>query len=196
MHIFQIKPDLQGVGLTKEFLRENYVGMAWPDIGNMEDLSREQVTDSLEQAEGLARLGEMIMFAHQMQDGDYLLMQDEEKVHLGDLGDYYYLQAAGAAEVNLNHRRGVTWLKSLEREELNLELQQFLLRPDPVAQFERSFSREQFEAWVFQSDEGPERVRVDSRTIQQALDILQEAMQSEDADRRERAAIAILHYAK
>ncbi|GGD97147.1 hypothetical protein [Paenibacillus nasutitermitis] len=204
MHIYQFKPGLQGAGRTAEFLRENYVGMDWPGIGNAENMSGEHILHllgqmDLNQAEEhtqLIRFEEIMMFCHQMKDGDYLLMMDEDRVHLGDLGDYYYLHPAGTEETSLHHRRGVTWLKSFEREELNKELQQFLLRPDTISRFDRPFSQEQFEGWATKSEEETGRVHVDTQTIQRAIEVLQEAMQSDDADRRVRAAIAILQYAK
>jgi hypothetical protein len=40
------------------------------------------------------------------------------------------------------------------------------------------------------------RMHVDEETLSMALDILKEALVSENAERRERAAIAILQYAK
>ncbi|BBH22970.1 hypothetical protein Back11_43150 [Paenibacillus baekrokdamisoli] len=212
MNLFQMRLDSHGVKRMAEFLKNNFVGMDWPGIGDLENVSKDELKKRLayinyvEGQELLDQLEEVSTFVHVMQDGDYLLVTDKDAVHLGDLGDYYYLDRFNteedeeAAAANLCHRRGVTWIKSLLREELHAELQQFLIHPVAVAKFERSISQEQLERWMSKSNESKQEAGspmcVDAQTIEEALDILRKAMRSEDVDRRERAAIAILQYAK
>lgn len=191
-----------------EFLRDNFVAIGYPDIGDLEYISKDELKDRLTQVykyegkEMANRLEELSTFVHVMQDGDYLLVEQEEWVHLGDLGDYYYIDQFDNADNFMCHRRGVTWLKSVMRLELVKELQLFLDEPGAIARFKRPVSKEELEHWISKpkeialETETGTPITVDSKTIEQALEILREAMGSADSDRRERAAIAILQFAK
>lgn len=206
MHLFKMKPDLSGQDGMTEFLRDNFVAIGYPDIGDLEYVSKDELKDRLTQVyryegqELANRLEELSTFVHVMQDGDYLIVEQEEWVHLGDLGDYYYIDQFDNADNVMCHRRGVTWLKSVMRLELTKELQQLLDEPGAIVRFKRPISKEQLEHWMSKPNEitlesGTSNL-VDNQTIEQALEILREAMGSADSDRRERAAIAILQFAK
>jgi hypothetical protein len=68
---------------------------------------------------------------------------------------------------------------------------------ESIVRFNQPFSDSQLDRWISHTKgDVPKTIQVDPETIGEALDILKQAMRSEDADRRERAAIAILQYAK
>lgn len=208
MNLFQMKLGFYGVGRMKEFLKDNFVSMGWPGLGNLEDISKDELEQRLAEArlynyegqEWSERLTEVSSFVHEMQDGDYILIADEDWVHLGDLGDYYYIDQFDSTEDGTCHRRGVTWLKSLPREELHTELQRFLDEQEMITKFKRAVTLQEVERWMSNSIEAIEEPchlkLVEEKTIEEALNILKIAMQSEEVERRERAAIAILQYAK
>ncbi|WP_419876094.1 hypothetical protein [Candidatus Pristimantibacillus sp. PTI5] len=206
MNVFLLNPGLHGAKHIPVFLKENYVGFAWPGMGDLENVSSPEWQKQAVQAykaEGqtlLEILEEIGSFVYGMQDGDYLFVTDGDYVHLGDLGDYFYVESQEADEEVLNHRRGVTWLKSVPKAETHPELKSFLNRGAKIAKLESSVSQEQLEYWMTNSakprPEAAISARVDEETIARALDLLKEAMSSGDADRRERAAIAILQFAK
>ncbi|OMF21960.1 hypothetical protein BK133_27440 [Paenibacillus sp. FSL H8-0548] len=189
------------------FLKDNYVGFDWPGIADLEHVDKDEwqakaIEACLDDGQALLdRLAEISLFVYTMQDGDYVLMTDGDHAHLGDLGDYYYVERTSESEDNISHRRGVTWLKSLPREELHAELQQLVGKQATLAEFEREVTHEQMEQWMAKTAEVPHEEAgkmslVDEATVKEALDILKSAMGSEDAERRERAAIAILRFAK
>ncbi|WP_424768450.1 hypothetical protein [Paenibacillus sp. sgz302251] len=206
MNLFQMKSDLNGINRMAEFLKDNYVCFGLPGIGDLEHVSKEELKErltqvcQLEEQELTVQWEAASTFAHIMQDGDYLFVANDDYVHLGDLGDYYYLEHFDTIEDNTCHRRGVTWLKSLLREELHPDLQSFLDKKATIAKFERDVSHEQLERWLEKPKENRQHsghpVNIDSDTVEEAIEILKMAMRSEDAERRERAAIAILRYAK
>lgn len=206
MHLYKINLDLNRVNRMAEFRKDNFIGMNWQDVGNLENVSKEEWEECCAKVnkygdqELLAKLNEVSTFVYAMQDGDYVLVIDKDAVHLGDLGDYFYVDSLDTEEVDLCHRRGVTWIKSLVQEELHVELKQFLSEELMIAKFNWPVTQEQLERWLSKpsgmKQETDRHVHVDAKIIEEALDILKKAMRSEDADRRERAAIAILNYAK
>lgn len=207
MHLFYMKPKLDLFNPMPFFLKDNYVGFDWPGIADLEHVGKDAwqakaVEACMDDGQVLIdRLAEISLFVYTMQDGDYILMTDEDYVHLGDLGDYYYVESTGDEEAVISHRRGVTWLKSLPLEGLHTELHRFISKQATIAGFERSVTHEQMEQWMAKNaevlhDAADKRSLVDEDTFKEALDILKSAMRSEDAERRERAAIAILRYAK
>jgi predicted Mrr-cat superfamily restriction endonuclease len=206
MNLFQLKANSHGIDRMAEFLKDHFVCIGWSGLGNLENVSKDELRDRLArlykvQGQELEeRLEEMTTFVHVMQDGDYVLVANDESVHLGDLGDYYYVDSSDTEEDGRCHRRGVTWLKSLPRAELSGVLQELLGHQESITKFEHSVSVEQLEYWLSQSPgvlpATNDTIKVNMETIEEALAILQLAMLSDNVERRERAAIAILRYAK
>jgi predicted Mrr-cat superfamily restriction endonuclease len=206
MNLFQLKANPQGIDRMAEFLKDNFVSIEWAGLGDLDNVSMDEIRDRLARVykvlgqELEERLAEISSFVHAMQDGDYVLVANDESVHLGDLGDYYYVDSSDTEEDGRCHRRGVTWLKSLPRAELSGVLQAFLGHQGAITKFEHAVSVEQLEYWLSHSpivsSARGDRINVSNETVEEALTILKLAMLSDDIERRERAAIAILRYAK
>ncbi|WP_138756214.1 hypothetical protein [Paenibacillus sinopodophylli] len=206
MNVFLLNTELQGTLHISTFLKDHYVGFDWPGVGDLEQVSKDEGQAKAVQGcdnkelNLLEQLQQISSFVYDMQDGDYLFMTDGDYVHMGDLGDYYYVDSMSADTGSPCHRRGVTWLKSLLRSDLHPELKAFVDRTAILSKLEKAVSLEQVEYWMARpAGQAENMVRasiVDGETINQALDILKKAMSSEDADRRERAAIAVLQFAK
>lgn len=205
MQLFQMKDHLNEVNVMKMYLEENFVSFGWRDVGSLENVSEAQFrSTSLHnvdraQSAWLSQLEEINTFVYVMQDGDYIVMESDGYIYVGDVGDYYYV-ADLDGESNHSHRRGVTWLKSVPMEQLTEELRLFVCQRDKVSMFHRSISVEMMENWLTSRDHheaGDHKASaVDEQTIEEALLILKNAMRSGDIERSERAAIAILQYAK
>lgn len=73
------------------------------------------------------------LFADVMNDGDYVVMKDEDWMYVGDLGDYYYDDSIGTSDDFICHRRGVTWLGRVPLEDINEHMQNLLQEPNGVA---------------------------------------------------------------
>ncbi len=202
-NLYQFTSKPNGTERITEFLEDNFISLGWPGIGNLEDVSREELKSRLASVceykgqQLVDEVNALSEFVHTMQDGDYVLVADNNKVHLGDVGDYYYVEPSDTPEEGMGHRRGVTWLASIPRVELNAAVQELLEHRDPIVRFNQPFSNSQLDRWISHTKgDVLKTIQVDPETIGEALDILKQAMRSEDADRRERAAIAILQYAK
>jgi predicted Mrr-cat superfamily restriction endonuclease len=207
MSLFGVKLEGTRSGLIKSFLEDNYICAGEPGIGDLENSGREDIRSRLAasgayQGQELENLLESLFaFVHVMQDGDYVLIADEEWVYLGDVGDYFYDARHDSIEGGTSQRRGVTWLKSLPRTGVNSAVQDLLAADSEVTQYAGVLPAARMDLWLADSsagggDTGHSPARVDEGTIAEALAVLKAALHSPDAERRERAAAAILHYAK
>ncbi|OKP95581.1 hypothetical protein [Paenibacillus sp. P46E] len=206
MKLFQVKTEPLGVERVQEFLEDNYVCIGYTGVGDLENAGKEEMrkrlvlTGTPEGAELDAALDHLQIFVHDMQDGDYVLITDEEWAYLGDLGDYFYADTYDSAEDGRCHRRGVTWLKSVPLAMLHHTLREWLTEAAVVSQYTGILPGARLDLWITESTtEGLVSGKigyVEDELVAEALTVLKAALQSEDAERRERAAIAILQYAK
>lgn len=201
MKLFQMKTEPLGVQRLQEFLQDNYVCIGYTGIGDLENIDKESMRRRLLQSgadEGLeleASLESLELFVHIMQDGDYVLITDEQWAYLGDLGDYFYDEASDNTGDGRCHRRGVTWLMSVPIAELNHTVREWMAEEGLVSQYPGPLPGVNPDLWIAGSSEA-KAGKVDAETLAEALAVLKSALYSEDAERRERAAIAILQYAK
>ncbi|WP_151734845.1 hypothetical protein [Paenibacillus tengchongensis] len=204
MNLYIIR-TLLGEEAAGEFLEENYVSPGIPGPGDLQQMPLENIRRMLE-AEGRYSTEEMEevleilhTFVHLMQDGDYILIADKEWVYLGDLGDYFYAEHLKDDGGLRCHRRGVTWLRSLPRAGVNPQIAALLQSEGRIVRYEGQLPAAKAELWLAAGKaepEGQQAPKVDAGTIAAALEVLKEALHSGDPERRERAAAAILHYAK
>ncbi|OKP84790.1 hypothetical protein A3844_18580 [Paenibacillus helianthi] len=207
MKLFQVKTEPLGVERVQEFLEDNYVCIGYTGVGDLEYAGKEEMRKRLilagtgEGAELDAALDHLQIFVHDMQDGDYVLIADEEWAYLGDLGDYFYAGTFDSAEDGRCHRRGVTWLKSVPLAMLHHTLREWLTEAEVISQYTGTLPGARLDLWITESTteslvSAKTAGKVDDEMVAEALAVLKAALQSEDAERRERAAIAILQYAK
>ncbi|UPK46929.1 hypothetical protein [Paenibacillus pabuli] len=207
MNLFHIQSTLQGIDWTSSFLENNFIGIGWPATGDLEHGSAEEWKEQLVQR---YRLGEtelsdvmdtLYTFVYIMQDGDYVLVSDKDWTYVGDMGDYFYDDSNGTEGESICHRRGVTWLGRIPLAELNDKVLALVSHDSIIAKFEHPIAQAKLEPWVSitsstTTGDNHSSARVDEGTVQEALNVLKKALQSEEADLRIRAAVAILQYAK
>ncbi|WP_340022996.1 hypothetical protein MHI24_28840 [Paenibacillus sp. FSL K6-1096] len=207
MSLYGVNLELLGSGLLKPFLEDNYICAGYPGLGDLENAGREEIGRRLRAAgyQGQAldeAEASLDTFVNVMQDGDYVLIADEEWVYLGDLGDYFYDDLHDGIGDGTAHRRGVTWLKSIPRDAVNLSVKELLAADRRVTAYPGVLPAARIELWLGDDSAGSGElagaspVQVDEATIAKALAVLKAALDSADAERQERAAVAILQYAK
>lgn len=206
MNLYHIQSTVHGINRVASFLEDNYIGIAWSGTGDLEqtppELWKEQLVQhySLDEAELASTHATLHMFANLMQDGDYVLISDDEWTYVGDIGDYYYDDSAGTENDLICHRRGVTWLGRIPLAELNDKVQALQNDSAILAKFEYPISQAQLDRGLAVSITAEATnslsTGVDEATIQTALQVLREALHSEEEELRIRAATAILQYAK
>ncbi|MEJ8306131.1 hypothetical protein [Saccharibacillus sacchari] len=146
MKLFRISPFVQERSRMEDFLRDCFVSMGYPGIGNLEHADQAEVSKRLNEVYGYEGTGlrhaaaDVDAFLHGMDDGDYIVILTHGNVWLGDLGDYYYRDDYDSPEEATCHRRGVTWLGVLPESALNPLLRDFVSRTigaegEPIACF-------------------------------------------------------------
>ncbi|WP_372632678.1 hypothetical protein [Cohnella sp.] len=192
-------------GRFERFLEDNYISIGYTGLGDLEGAGKDEIEDRLiglgrYVGHGLRTASEEVhLFANGVQDGDFILFADGDTVMLGDVGDYFYVESSDVPEDGACHRRGVTWLHRIARSELNGLVQDMLDAPGAIQSFPYPFQLAQLDRWLSPQGVQPsaaDRSKVDDETIAEALAVLKLALRSDDPDRRERAAAAILRYAK
>ncbi|MFC4599880.1 hypothetical protein [Cohnella hongkongensis] len=205
MKLYGIRLNPAFEGRFGKFLEDNYVSIGCSGIGDLEGAGRDEIEDRLARISGysgreLSQSAEEIhLFASGVRDGDLILFADGDTVMLGDVGDYFYVESSDVPEDGACHRRGVTWLHRIARSELNGLVRDMLDAPGAIKTFPYPIQLAQLDRWLSpRTGEPPSegRPRVDDETVAEALAVLKEALRSGDPDRRERAAAAILRYAK
>lgn len=132
MNLFRISPFLEERSRMEDFLRDCFVSIGYPGIGDLEKSDRAEVSKRLNRVYGYEgnelerRLEDVYTFVRGMDDGDYVLVPSGGSVWLGDLGDYYYRDDYDRPEEATCHRRGVTWLGVLPTAALNPVLRAFV----------------------------------------------------------------------
>lgn len=131
MNLFRLSAAVRGRSRMDDFLRDCFVSIGYPGLGDLEDADRAEVSKRLNRVYGYEgnelerKLEDLHMFVRVMDDGDYVLVADSGRVWLGDLGDYYYREDYDRPEADTCHRRGVTWLGVLPAAALNPALREF-----------------------------------------------------------------------
>ena len=184
--------------LLEEYIRESYVSIHLPWLNeDVEFIAWEQLCAKYVQAPGSEQLH---LFVYEMQDGDLVIVSDGQSAYLGDLGDYFFVDAEQNVHEQLpprTHRRGVTWLKPIggQLEKMAHKLQQFIRSTEALAKYEDDVTLEGMEE-LLENKGKAATVIVDDELISEAIGVLKQALYSDDVERRERAAIALLNFAR
>lgn len=222
MRLYQMKAEVNGRNRMDDFLEHNYVCAGPAGIGYLEHCEEAELKVRLahvarDEPQWSRMCEELQLFVHVMQDGDYVIMGDNDNVYLGDIGDYYYVEAFDSEEEGSCHRRGVTWLMTVPAAGISSQMRRFLDEDAGLSAFSRSISQAELKLeleggyaatgeaiaiakFKAEAEAHPGRLSIlplpDEGMIAEALAILQAAMLSDDPERRERAAIAVLEYAR
>ncbi|PAF32638.1 hypothetical protein [Paenibacillus sp. 7516] len=206
MNLFHIESTIHGTDRTAAFLEDNFIGIDWPATGDLEQLPDEEWKEQIRQHYAIPEselsgvIANLQTFVNIMQDGDHVLIHDDEWIYVGDVGDYFYDDSVSTGEDSICHRRGVTWLGRIPLTEINDKVRALISNDSIISAFEYPLSQAQLDPWLSSTPETETTVQhpvcVDDGTVQEALDVLKNALQSEDEELRIRAATAILQYAK
>jgi len=212
MNLYQLSSKPHGKEQMAEFLKDHFVAIGWPGLGDLEGIIEQELASRIAEvygyeAEKLAELTAMIyLFVHRIEDGDWVVVAHQDTVYLGDIGDYYYDEGMDDADSGLCHKRGVTWLARMPWMELNEAVRAWLSTGAAIARFDEPLEVAELEQWARppqreevgagRQNDVQRKTQVDQDTIEEALAILKRALHSSDPERQERAAIAILQFAK
>jgi len=195
MTIFQMKAKPHDHEKLNDFLTEGYVCIGWPGIGDLSHVDKDELRTRLQTAYDYKghtlgyNLGQVNSFANVMKTGDTVLIKDKETVHVGTVGNYYYEKKYDNDEDGICHRRKVEWHESVALEDLQEDIQSFVKNRHTISQYSGTRKLSGLEDLFIARNviENEERERLDS-LFNDALNILETELKSEDPDRRLKAA--------
>ncbi|PLS15922.1 hypothetical protein CVD28_19880 [Bacillus sp. M6-12] len=142
INLFQMKTKPGGIEKAAEFLAKRYVKIGWSKVPNMEDLSKEEIRRELADKYGYegrslsTNLGTLNTFAKVMKNGDVVLINHDDFVHIGIVGDYF---AKEIEEGRWEHRRSCKWKAMVKRSDLKEEVRSLLRNMTTVTKFPYPF---------------------------------------------------------
>ncbi|MED1488294.1 MULTISPECIES: hypothetical protein [Bacillus] len=202
MSLFQMKTKPHGIERGGEFLRENYICIGWPGIGDLTHATKDTIRERLAKVykyEGQqlsTYLGFVNTFVRTMQKGDYVLISENEYVHLGIIGPYKYVKEFDNDTDGKCHQRDVNWLVTVQKSELNAEVQELLRNRGTVTQFKHPIAKAELDKLLNKKNKIQSSVSIPKEKLSKALDIVYKAMESENEELRLKAAAILLNYIK
>ena len=206
MNSWLVRPNPIQKRRMEEFLHDNLIAIGWPKLPELIGKNKEKIKALLLQFYGdtympnstnLGNIATVIdSFANKMKIGDYIVVPDGDDIHFGKVaGDYYY--DAGKANDNdgYPHQRKAEWIRVVSRDQIPLELRASLRAQMTIV----NLSQRQH---LIEQVVGGGKPRIEAPMTQKMLGIedlmadavktLQQELQSEDADRRLKAAVEII----
>lgn len=200
MNIFQIKTQPHGIERKEFFLNEGFVSIGYPNIGDLTNVDKDDIRERLHQEYGWEssqlgnHLGVVNAFVHTMEEGDIVLIVDNEWVHIGELGKYKYEEQYESE--GMCHRRYVKWIDKVEKYKLNEHVKELLRNRSIVTKFKHPYDVADLESVLNRNVSLTANINIDEDIANKAIETLKNALNSEDEEIRVRAAIGILNYLK
>ncbi|MBE6069319.1 MAG: hypothetical protein E7211_16765 [Clostridium lundense] len=198
MNIFQIKTQPEGIEKKDEFLSEGYVCIGYSDADDFSNLSRDELREKLNLVYGWessqlgTHLGNVNAFVNTMEVDDIVLINDNEWVHIGRLGEYKFEQQY--IDEGTCHRRYVKWLGKIEKYKLNEYVKELLRNRSIVTKFKHPYDVAELDKIL--NSLNTDSAKKDDTVIQKAVDVLIKALESKDEKIRVEAAASLLKYYK
>jgi restriction system protein len=131
---FLIRPWPHDEYRMKEFLKGNIIAVGWKATGDLNGVDKQEIKDILskiqsESYKSISALSTLKIVALKMKKGDYVIVPDQEDIHIGIIeGEYQFSDKPN--EENYPHQRPVKWLlNNLKRSELPESLKKTLRVP-------------------------------------------------------------------
>lgn len=204
MNIFQIKTRPHDKERLNEFVQGEFIAIGWPGIGDLTGVEKEEIRQRLQQhytyknAHSLGNdLGNVWTFVHTMQEDDLVLFTGHQNhVYIVKVGPYSYEERYDNEE-GMAHQRAFKMLKIAKRDDLNPKIQELLRNRSAVTKFK--YRLEDADLSDISTNEVHKlnpKVMAGEAAIEKALNILYLELESHDSDRRFKAAIELLRFAK
>jgi len=208
MKLWQLRTLPHGIERFQQFLNGGYVCIGWPGLGDLSNVSKDELREKIKSTYGTSghsaghTLGQINAFVNTMQSGDVVIISDKGWAYFAAAGDYEYNPQYDNDMDGACHRRPVNWLGKLPIHELNPSVQGFLKNrntiaeyPDPIDESGLMHMFGNLPPIINQRLPQQSTAKLDS-LFETALSILEEEMNSEDHDRRLKAATELIRLRK
>ena len=199
MNIFQIKTKPHGIERFNEFTQENFISIGWPGIGDLKDITKDEIRERLTKKTGYSghklgnALGQVNAFINTMKIGDVVLITEKNWAYIGTIGEYMYDQQYDNENDGMCHRRSVKWTNRVPFRELPSGLQRLVNNRNTICRYpdlveESGIDKITGKTPIMRKENNNEL----DGLFSEALLILGEELKSDEPDRRLKAAIEIL----
>ncbi|MGG0556026.1 hypothetical protein ABEY55_26115 [Priestia aryabhattai] len=220
INLFQMKTRPGKQEKASDFITKGYVKIGWDRVPDMKNMTKEDIRSELASKYGhegrslSTNLGTLNTFAKVMKSGDIVLINHDEFVHIGVVGDYFSKETEKG---KWDHRRPCDWRAMVKKDELKEEVKSLLRNMTTVTKFPYPFitsgipeilgitteKQRDIIALTVSNDENSKEIKNEKKVEKDslgrlellrevALKILEEEMKSEDPDRRRKAAVDLL----
>ncbi|HWL23307.1 MAG TPA: hypothetical protein VNR38_06095 [Ureibacillus sp.] len=198
MNLFQLKSKPNGTERLPLFLKENFIAIGWPGIGNLTNVDSDEIEYRLAQAyksytgQTMAyHKGMVNAFVNTMQPLDIVMITEGDYVHIGQVGEYYYEEKYDNDIDGMCHRRSVEWLATVERNHLNEKVREHLKNRATITKFKYPFALAEIEPYILGQSDLNATNSPKGEIFEKAWDVLVKSLDSEDEQTRVLAASAI-----
>lgn len=199
MEIFQLKTKPHGNERCGQFIREKFICIGWPGIGDLSNVSKDQIRENIKIEYGYSghqlgnALGQVNAFAKTMTKGDLVLVLEKDIVHVGKVSDYEYIQQYDNNTDGMCHRRSVEWINSIKFKDLDNDIQRFVSNRNTICQYPYTISEDKLNMLLGRELAiNNDNINKLNCLFSKALKVLEEELKSKDAEQRVRAASEIL----
>lgn len=201
MNIFQMKTKPHDIERAREFIDEKFSCIGWPSIGNLEQVSKDEIRDRLAKTYNVSghklgnMLGQVHCFVNTMKKGDIILITEKDWAYIGIVEDYTYDPNYDNDKDGMCHRRKVEWITRVMINNLASSIQKLLSNRNTICQYPDTIEASGLEKYI--NPNSSISKTNDSKLdelFQVAIGVLEEELKSTDPDRRLKAATELLRF--
>lgn len=129
-YLVRLKPG--GIDRTQECLETNKIAMGWSKVGDISNMSKEEIRSQLQKEyvfTGMSlssNLASLLTIKERISTGDIIVTADGPNVSIGEVISEYYFNEEAAAQ-DYGHQRDVNWkLKNISRDAIPEDLRRAL----------------------------------------------------------------------
>lgn len=135
LNTFLVRSKIGEINFLDEFLLKNEIGVGYNSIGDLKNISKpyliEQLKKDIEVDDGRkinTTLSFLWIFSKEMEIGDYVIVPDGDKLHVGKItSNYKYDKKEDNKIAQYCHKRSVKWLdEKINRQNLSNDFRQAL----------------------------------------------------------------------
>lgn len=199
MNIFQMKTKPHGIERFRQFIDKKFVCIGWPRIGDLEKTSKDEIRSRIEKTYNYKghklgnTLGQINTFVNTMKAGDIVFIVENDYAYAGKVGAYIYEKQYDNNEDGMCHRRSVKWVNKTLINELDIGIQKLVHNRNTICKYPQSIEESELSKLV------GKRVSINKKNLEKldellsnALTILEEELESNDPDRRLKAATELI----
>lgn len=199
MKIFQMKTKPHGTERFREFIDEKFVCIGWPGIGDLTQVSKDEIRDRLEKEYNRTghklgnALGQVNTFVNTMKTGDVVIIAEKDWAYIGIVGDYTYDPQYDNDQDGMCHRRSVEWTDRIQFSNLQSSIQRLINNRNTICEYPESIEEAGLDKIIGKKPViSKENSTMLDNLFNDALKVLEEELKSTDPDRRLKAATELI----